>query len=161
MSTASSLMTYPEPLTPTTRILDEHNLVAQVHAADGALVATAPFVVNLVAKYGAFGEMNITDDRGAPRQRQRALVLLVREALRVASDLGITHVETRAPARLFAFAERLTGMKNGPGGLFRGEIAPIRSKTLDDTDETGDFRPVERADGPKDTETAQDADSAL
>lgn len=137
----------PEPLTATTRILDAHNLIAQVHAADGSLAADAPYVVNIVAKCGSFGEMNIRDQRAAPRQRARCLVLLVREALQTANMLGVVYVETRAPDRLTAFAARLTGIA-APDRLdaahvhFRGSLAEIRTRTLDETDETGDYRPT-------------------
>lgn len=134
---------WPEPLTPRTRRLDEHNLIAEVLAGDGAIVATAPYVVNVTARTGAFGTMEITDERGAPRQRVRALVLLVREALGVANDLGLVDVHTRAPARLAAFAERFTGPIAPRLELdtleYRGDLAQIRSRALDETDATGAY----------------------
>ncbi len=135
------LLMWAEPLTPSIRILDDFNMLAQVNAADGTLIATAPFVINREAHTGAFGEMNITSRDGGPRQTQRALVLLVRAALRFATGEGVRHVETRAPERLRAFAERFTGdisEKDGPTVLYRGDAATIQTRTLDKTNDAGD-----------------------
>ena len=56
-------------------------------------------------------------------------MLLVREALRHAELLGITHVETEAPARLRAFAARMSGLMHA-NGVFAGELSVVRSHNL-------------------------------
>ena len=135
---------WPEPLTPETIDDDAHNFRAIVRAGDRAIVASVPCAINARAGCGVFGEMMIDDARGAPRQRQRALVLLVRESLRHAAALGVTRVQTDAPPRLAAFAARLTGIAGdrGPasGTQFRGAIDDIRTRTLDESDADGNLR---------------------
>ncbi len=135
---------WPEPLTPDAIDDDAWNFRAIVRAGDRAIVASVPCAVNARAGCGVFGEMTIDDERGAPRQRQRALVLLVRESLRHAAALGVTRVHTDAPTRLAAFAARMTGMAgdsgSGGGRQFRGALVDIRTRTLDESDADGNLR---------------------
>jgi hypothetical protein len=111
---------WPEPLTAP---------VARVRCAHGTQVPC-----------GIFGEMKIVDDRGAPRQRARALVLLVQEALRYAASIGITRVETEAPPRLHAFAARMCDLSPRADGHFAGELHAVRSHNLRHTDSNGEER---------------------
>lgn len=131
---------WPEPLTAGIREADEHT--ADVVALDGrgAVVARVRCVFNAEAGCGALGEMRIIDERGAPGQRLRALVLLVREALRFGSGRGVTHVWTEAPPRLAPFAERLSGLTSVPHGgrlRFAGELHAVRSHALRESDAHG------------------------
>ena len=105
-------------------------------------VAGVPICINTETRCGAFGAMEVSTD-GAPRQRVRAMVLLVREALRFAAEQGIVTVETPTPPRMVAFASRLTGLtpeQMGAGFHFRGDLARIRTRTLEESDANGDFR---------------------
>ena len=101
------LLMWAEPLTPSIRILDDFNMHAQVHDATGALIADAPFVINREAHTGAFGEMNIRSRDGGIRQTQRALVLLVRAALRFATTTTRRSAGTTTELRVPCFAWRL------------------------------------------------------
>ncbi len=137
-------MTWPEPLTTAIEAFSERRFRATVLAADGRAVASVDSVVNS-ARIGAFGSMTTHGEGGSPRQRQRALVLLVRASLAHAAALGVRHVETRAPARMAAFAARMTGFhgERRPDGTIRfsGDLAAIRTHALDTTDANGDLLP--------------------
>ena len=85
---------------------------------------------------GVFGEMRVLDASGAPRQTARALVLLVREALRYADSIGVRRVETEAPPRLRAFAARMCGLAHD-NGVFAGDLQDVRSHNLRVTDANG------------------------
>jgi G3E family GTPase len=118
-----------EPLVAGTADAGSHTVAVTVTAGDGAVAARALCAYSRAAGCGFFGEMVIVDAAGAPRQRARALVLLVREALRYADTLGITHVETEAPVRLRAFAARMSGLAHADG-VFSGELSAVRSHNL-------------------------------
>ncbi len=131
---------WPEPLTPTSTDESPYRYTVTVHAGDGTPVAAAPCVVNRDAGTGLYGEMQILDPNGGPRQRLRALVLLTREALRHGEEIGVTDVHTDAPLRLQAFAARLTGMPGEPRGAgfrFRGQLHQVRTVTLDESQADG------------------------
>ena len=130
---------WPEPLTAVTEPVASHTVAVTVYAADGAAVARVLCAHGTQVACGIFGEMQIVDDRGAPRQRARALVLLVREALRYAASIGITRVETEAPPRLRAFAARMCGLSHD-AGHFAGELHAVRSHNLLHTDSNGEER---------------------
>lgn len=134
---------WPEPLTTTIHEITKRRFRALVLDGDGQIVAGVDCVVN-EARCGAFGEMRIDSDAGAPRQRLRALVLLVRASLAHAAAAGVLHVETRAPARMADFAARMTGFAGVPrpdGAIrFAGDLGKIRTHTLDTTDANGDLR---------------------
>lgn len=118
-----------EPLVASTAVAGSHTVAVTVAAGDGTIVARVLCAHGGAANCGFFGEMVILDAGGAPRQRARALVLLVREALRHAELLGITHVETEAPPRLRAFAARMCGLLH-TNGVFAGELSVVRSHNL-------------------------------
>jgi hypothetical protein len=118
-----------EPLVAGNEAFGSHTVAITVAAGDGTLVARVLCAYSRTARCGFFGEMVIVDASGAPRQRARALVLLVREALRHAETLNITHVETEAPARLRAFAARMSGLGHADG-IFTGELSVVRSHNL-------------------------------
>lgn len=109
---AEVITMWPEPLTPDTLIPTKHTALIRVRAGDGRTVARVRALYNAQAGYGILGAMAITDARGGPKQRVRALALLVSEALRAAGDLGIkrahTDVDPERPA-LLDFARRLAG----------------------------------------------------
>ncbi len=129
-----------EPLTATTRQIDDYTIVVTARAADGIECAAVTCVYNAGAGFGIFGEMRVLDDTGAPRQRLRALVLLTREALRFAADNGITRVHTEAPARLEQFAAAMCGIAPDSAGdrrTFAGELHAVRTHALRVSDATG------------------------
>lgn len=134
---------WPEPLTTTIRAITPHRFRALVLDGDGQTVARVDCAIN-EARCGAFGAMRIDSDAGAPRQRLRALVLLVRASLAHAAAAGVVHVETRAPAPMADFAARMTGFAGAPrpdGALrFAGDLGKIRTHALDTTDVNGDLR---------------------
>jgi hypothetical protein len=134
---------YVEPLTPAVKIIDAHNMRVTVLDGIGRTVAAVPICINRQARTGDFGEMEILKADGGPRQKARALILLVRASLEYAESQGIAHVQTRAPERLRAFATRLTNFDpddEGEARLYRGELAAIRSHTLDTTNPDGSER---------------------
>lgn len=118
-----------EPLVASAANVGSHTVAVTVAAGDGTVVARVLCAHGRAANCGFFGEMVVLDAAGAPRQRARALVLLVREALRHAELLGITHVETEAPVRLRAFAARMSGLGHA-NGVFAGELSVVRSHNL-------------------------------
>src|SRR5262245_6915606 len=134
---------WPEPLIASTRTVDTHTVAVTTHDAAGVPVAAVLCEHNAAAGFGSFGEMRILDDRGGPRQKRRALVLLVREALRYADTLGITRVHTEAPERLTPFAAKLAGI---PGDrvrgrrLFSGELHAVRTAALRVSGDDGSLR---------------------
>ncbi len=131
---------WPEPLIASTDEIDRRTVAVTVAAGDGATIASVLCAHGGPTRCGIFGEMRIIDANGAPRQIERALVLLVREALRYAASIGITRVETEAPPRLRAFASRLSGLAHHDG-VFAGDMAAVRSHHLRVTDADGRERP--------------------
>ena len=136
---------WSEPLTAGSVIRDAQTFDTIVRDATGKPVAGVRCLVNTDARTGWFGEMRIDDNAGGIKQNARALVLMVREALRQAADLGITHVRTEAPQRLVAFASCMTNMQgrqldaDGARNDFAGELAGIRTWTLDTSDADGNL----------------------
>ena len=130
---------WPEPLTASTEPAGSHTVVVTVRAGDGAPVARVVCAHGATSRCGVFGEMRVLDAGGAPRQTARALVLLVREALRYAETIGVARVETEAPPRLRAFAARMSGLAHD-GGVFAGDLHAVRSHNLRVTDADGSER---------------------
>jgi hypothetical protein len=133
---------WAEPLTADTTPIGDCTVAVTVRAGDGAPVASVRCAVNRADGFAIFGEMNIDDPSGAPRQRLRALVLLVREALRYGAEIGVVSACTEAPLRMAAFAARMTGQPGEPFGprvRFAGELHVMRSATLNATDPRGEF----------------------
>jgi hypothetical protein len=133
-----------EPLTTEIEVLDDHHFAALVFQEGSRRpIALVKCAVNVNTRCGAYGEMNILDPDGGPRQVLRALVLLTRTALQHAQQIGITHVETEVPDRLIDFAQRLTALAGvelpNAGRRFAGDLAQIRTRTLDTTNADGDF----------------------
>jgi hypothetical protein len=140
---------WSEPLTVDSRDIDigrdgdVDGFATTVRQQGGTMVAQVRCITNQQARTGFFGEMNIVDQQGAPRQTQRALVLLVREALRHAADLGIQHVRTELPPRMQSFAERIAGAQarqlagDGTWLTLGGDLADIRTHALETSDADG------------------------
>jgi hypothetical protein len=134
---------WPEPLTASAEAVDTHTVAVTTLDAAGVPVAAVLCEHNAAAGFGSFGEMRILDDRGGPRQRRRALVLLVREALRYANALGITRVHTEAPERLAPFASKLAGI---PGDrlqgrrVYVGDLHAVRTAALLVSGDDGSLR---------------------
>jgi hypothetical protein len=132
---------WTEPLTVTATQTRDAEYVVGVHAGDGALVAMVPVATGANNRCGFFGEMNILDQNGGPRQRLRALALLVRGAIRYAAQIGIEHGETSVPdVRLRAFAEKMSGVAVDARGELRGALERMHTNVLDVTDEDGNDR---------------------
>jgi len=134
---------WAEPLTADTRRRDRYTFDALVRQADGRAVAGVRCTVNPDTRTGWFGAMVITDPDGAPRQKVRALVLLVRESLREAADQGIRRVRTEAPDRMLAFARRMSGLDGlrltDDHNLIAGELHRIRTHALETSNADGDL----------------------
>ena len=133
---------WPEPLAASTRELNPYSADVRVRDASGALVAHVRIGYNRDFGTGYYGEMQIDDPAGGPRQKVRALVLLTREALRHAQEIGLTSVATDAPPRLAAFAARMCGFQPSPRGdgvRFAGALYAARSAALDASDPDGNF----------------------
>lgn len=137
---------WPEPLTARAVPTGRHSGDVFVVDAQRNPVAVVSCAHNAAAGWGVFGEMRILDDSGGPRQRVRALVLLVREALRYADQIGVSHVRTEAPARLEAFAARMCGLtpeRPSPNRrTFVGELHAARSTALAVSDDSGRLRDI-------------------
>jgi len=134
---------WTEPLVPETSVVDTHTVAVTVRDGTGMAVAEVLCLQNAQAGFGVFGEMRVVTSRGAPRQRVRALVLLVREALRYAESIGITRVSTEAPERLRPFAARMSGMAGVRAGRrrrFEAELHAVRTATLRASRDDGSFR---------------------
>lgn len=132
-----------EPLTATAVPEGEFAFRVTVHAGDASPIASVHCPINAAAGFGYFGEM-LTDANGAPRQRLRALTLLVREALRFAAENGITTVRTDVPERLQRFAQQISGVepqsvRGESGGVIAGELHAIRSFALRISDADGNI----------------------
>jgi hypothetical protein len=142
---AEVIRMWPEPLsadvarlTPTLVLIRARD--GQGNAIAGVLAAHGP-------TSAVFGEMTVTDRNGGPRQRVRALALMVREALRYAAEIGIrdayTDVDETRPA-LLAFARRIAGRageRTRPRhARIGGQIYDMRSAALNASDADGKFR---------------------
>jgi hypothetical protein len=148
---------WDEPLAATAREIDAYTIVVSVSDARAIEVARVLCGYNALARSGVFGEMQIVDANGGARQRLRALVLLVREALRFAAGAGLTNVLTEAPERLAPFATRMSGIDAQPIGgrrLFAGELHVVRSVALRESDDAGNLAT------PLDARAAADAADA-
>jgi len=133
---------WAEPLTAETVVLDAYSCAVVAYAGDGLPVARVLCAYNVPAGTGVFGEMSVVDQGGGPRQRIRALVLLVREALRFGAEIGIVSAHTDAPPRLAAFAARMSGLPGEPFGpyvRFGAALHVMRSAALNATDPRGEF----------------------
>ncbi len=133
---------WPEPLSAAASDIDPWTVAVTASVADGTPVARVLCAHNAAAGYGVFGEMRIIDAGGSPRQRQRALVLIVREALRHAAAIGVVGAHTEAPPRMAAFASRMCGLPGDAHGgrmLFRGQVHAMRSAALDASDADGNL----------------------
>ena len=133
-----------EPLTATAEPEGEFAFRVAVQAGDASPIASVRCPINAAAGFGYFGEMLIADANGAPRQRLRALTLLVREALRFAAENGITAVRTDVPERLQRFAQQISGVepqlaRGERNGVIAGELHAIRSFALRISDADGNI----------------------
>jgi len=134
---------WAEPISAATHQIDDWHVAVTASAADGTPVARVLCAYNAAAGYGVFGEMEIIDGGGSPQQRQRGLVLLVREALRYAAVIGVLRAHTEAPPRMAAFASRMCGLPGEAHGdrlLFRGDVYAMRSAALDASDSSGNLK---------------------
>jgi len=137
---------WPEPLTPETVTPKPYTALIRVRAGDGTVVARVLALYNLDAGYALFGEMQIIARDGGPKQRVRALALLVRQALHTAADLGITRAHTDVDAArpaLLDFARRMAGRAGYHADRDRirigGLIHEMRTAALDATDADGNL----------------------
>jgi hypothetical protein len=134
---------WAEPLTVTATQTRDAEYVVGVHAGDGTLVAMVAVATGARNRCGYFGEMNVLDDNGGTRQRLRALALLVREAIRYAAQLGITHGETDVALDrpvLRAFAEKMSGVALDERGHLTGPLERMHTNVLNVTDDDGNDR---------------------
>jgi hypothetical protein len=146
---AEVITMWPEPLSADVARLNGHTVLIRAHDGQGNAIA------NVLAAHGprdaVFGEMLITDRNGGPKQRVRALALMVREALRYAASIGIvnawTDVDASRPA-LLTFAQRMSGQLGDPFGSsldatpprrIGGLIYAMRSAALTATDADGNL----------------------
>lgn len=134
---------WPEPLLADAESLDTHTIAVTTRHGGGVPVARVICAYNAEAGFGVFGEMQVLDKGGGPRQTVRALVLLVREGLAKAAWLGATRVSTEAPERLRPFASRMSGLDGthvGGRRLYAGDLHAVRSVALAGSRDNGGFR---------------------
>lgn len=133
------------------RVEEAGEYAFDVIVADGGGrdVARVRCAINARAGCGVFGEMEVLDAIATPRQRLRALVLLIREALRYGAEIGITDVGAEAPRRLEALVSRVSGIAPDEAGgrrvaaetrvRYRGALHAVRTRALDETDGDGNL----------------------
>jgi hypothetical protein len=134
---------WAEPLIATTEPLASHTVAVTVHDAAGTPCAAVLCAYSLESGTGSLGEMRVLDERGGPRQRVRALALLVREALRYANALGLERVRTEAPERLMPFAARMSGLAGERARgrrVLEGELQAVRTAALRASGDDGSLR---------------------
>ena len=137
---------WEEPLTTSIDTADAHHFTVRAYAGDGRKpIAEVRCSLNRTARCAAYGEMIITDRNGAPRQTERAMVLMVRAALQHAQENGAQYAMAEVPEKMIEFTQRLSGLTGAPVGktasrLFFGDLTEMRSATLDTTDADGNFR---------------------
>lgn len=135
-----------EPLTAGVIREDQYSLRVSVIDPRDTLLASVRCDLNEDTGCGAFGEMNIEQPDGGPRQVSRALVLLVRAALRYAAERGITKVQTRIMPNAQVFAARVVGLDQGArfhrdgSATLSGELHHFRTRALERTTEDGSWR---------------------
>ena len=138
---------WAEPLRTAVDDTSEHEFTVRTLDGAGVPVAEVKCGIHRPSRCGIFGEMRALRDDGAPRQRARALVLLVRASLDHAASLGIRKVSTDVPAgpALRDFAAELTGLAGvdrfgGRARRYFGDLADIRSRVLQTHDDDGRVR---------------------
>ena len=127
---------WSEPLTATAVQRHASGSVVTVTDGSGTKVAHVICAYSIEAHSAYYGSMQIDDQSGTTRQKMRAFVLMTREALRHAEELGLVTVETDAPPALRAFAGRMTGLQHVNGSI-RGDLAAVRSHALNASDADG------------------------
>ncbi len=133
---------WDEPLAARVDDAGEYAFDVVVAEGGGRDVARVRCAINASAGCGVFGEMEIGGADASARQRLRALVLLIREALRHGAALGITDVAADVPPRFAAMVSRVSGMTPTTSGghmRFRGVLYAVRTRALDETDANGDL----------------------
>lgn len=131
-----------EPLAARVEDAGEYAFDAIVADGGGRDVARVRCAINARAGCGVFGEMEVLDAAAPPRQWLRALVLLIREALRHGAEIGVTDVGAEAPRRLEALVSRVSGIAPDEAGgrmRYRGALHAARTRALDETDGDGNL----------------------
>jgi len=130
------------PLTPDITHPSPHTAVIRLRDGAGDVIADVTCVYSRAAATGALGELRVRRAGLTARERVRALVLLVREALALADHLGLTRVLTEASAEAVPLARRLAGSDGAEAGgrrLFLAELATVRTHVLTTTTPAGDL----------------------
>jgi len=140
---------WPEPLIPASEddASDPKRFRTVVRAGDRTVaVAALEVIISPRARFATCGELTILDATGAPQQRVRALVLLMREALRRAAELNIQHVYADVPDRLRDFLFRCFGIdtdllpsRRDGWRAMEIDLATLRSLLLDRSDANGNL----------------------
>lgn len=133
---------WSEPLAVRVEDAGAYAFDAIVADGGGRDVARARCAINRGARCGVFGEMVVLDGAGSPRQRLRALVLLIREALRYGAEIGITDVAAETPEALEPLVSRLSGVTPSRAGgrrRYRLALHAARTRVLDETDDSGEL----------------------
>src|SRR3954467_2168985 len=102
---------WSEPLTVDVIDTNEHRYDVRIREGTGALVAALRIEYSLRARSAACGELRVLDATGGPKQKRRALVLLLREALHHAQDLGLQQGCALVLPALTDIAERISGQR--------------------------------------------------
>jgi len=132
----------PLALTPDITRPGPHTAVIRLREGAGDVVADVTCAYSRASATGALGELRVRRAGLTARERVRALVLLVREALRLADELGLARVLTEAPADAVPLARRLAGIDGAEAGgrrLFHAELAAVRTHVLTTTTADGDL----------------------
>ena len=86
--------------------------------------------------------LRVLDQSGAPRQKIRALVILMRAALQHAQQLGATHAQAYVTPQMLALAMKITGhepddQRQLAPVWFRAELAPWLTRAQEVADDDG------------------------
>ena len=134
---------WSEPLTADSEDQNAHTFATTLRDATGRPLAGVVCAVNREARTLWVGDMLIGDQTGTLRQRIRGLVLMARELFAHAADLGLVHARTVAPAAIAPLARRVSGLAgdtNADGTVtFTGTLVDVRTRTLENTDATGEL----------------------
>ena len=133
---------WSEPLAASTIDTQPNRYQVRVTQGDGSLVAALR--IDWRGNRATCGELRVLDANGGPRQKRRALVLLLRAALHHAQDLGVQYGTVLVMPAMQDIAERLAGRQaqivNSDGAsFFTGEIAEWRTRALEVSDADGNM----------------------
>jgi hypothetical protein len=137
------VVTWTEPLRADARDISPRRYAVLLFTGDGQIVANAQVYVDQVNRAGLLHEIHVTDRDGGPRQVRRGMVLIIREALRHAADLGIQEARGIVTPNMRELVAELTGARPRTLGpdleIFEAPLADARSRSLERSDGDGNL----------------------